>query len=181
MMENTLNRQEQVFNILKWTCLFMFLTASCLSLMSFHQHHGQKLQTESELLRQKHFLVTQMHHDMLHISRAQLELLHASNEQQVKTKLSQLSTLISGHLVNYYHFKSLADDSDVELLNKFKGGFEKWQVFNEDLLSYANSISDTGFINTLKKVDMAINQLEEDSENALLLISQIQKSESNFN
>ena len=175
MTEIAINRGIYRTAVLKWTGLFIFLTLCLSSLHSFHQHHMQTLKIESERLNQKSYLVKQLHNEMLLITRAQLNLLHASNHTQVKHTLSELSTLISNHLVHYYELKNIADDSDTELLMKFKAGFEKWQLFNEDLLSYANRVSDSEFINTLNKVDMAISQLDENE--TLLLISQLKEKD----
>lgn len=179
MMEITVNQNSFIKVILKWTTLFIFLLSCVYIIFSVHQQHLHSLKAESQLINQKSFLVKQLHNEMLLISRAQLELLHASNETQVKKILSRLSTLISAHLVHYYQLKNITDDSETELLNRFKSGFEKWQAFNQDLLSYASSVSDSAFINTLNKVDMAISQLDEDE--ALLLVSQLEKTDKKIN
>ena len=174
MMEITINRDSSINAIIKWTGLFVFLTFCASGLISLHQYQSEKLIFESELLKQKSLLVTQMHNEMLLISRTQLELLHASNEQQVKTKLVSLSALIADHLIHYHQLKKIADESDTVLLNKFKLGFEKWQGFNQDLLTYATIISDPGFIYTLNKVDLAISQLDENETQ--LLITQLKNN-----
>ena len=181
MTELAINRDRNTQAMIKWTAMFMFLTLSTWAIFYLHQTHSQKLQAESQLLHQKSYLVSKMHNQMLNISRTQLELLHASNQHEVKTKLSVLTTLVSEHLVHYYQLRNIADENDADMLRKFKAGFDKWQGFNESLLTYANVISDSGFINTLNKVDLAISQLDEDSDKALLLISQIQQSEDNIN
>lgn len=179
MLEMTVNRGSGSRSIVKWTGLFIWWAFFVSAMLTFHQQQLQKLKVDSELLSQKSFLVSQMHDEMLLISRLQLQILHASNHQQVKEKLMRLSDLVSDHLFHYHQLKSIADDSDVDLLNKFKLGFEKWRDFNEDLLIYANSVSDSGFINILNKVDMAISQLDEGE--TLHLASQLNLSDSKIN
>ena len=181
MMDITTNRNSNTGAVLKWIALFIFLSLCIISMFLFHQSHSKKLISDSELIKQKSFLVTIMHKEMLLISRTQLELLHATNNEQVKSNLSQLTTLISNHLINYYQFKNIADESDAELLSQFKIGFKKWLDLNDKLLVYANSISDVDFINTLNKVDMAISQLDEEKVERLLLISQLEQPEKKIN
>jgi hypothetical protein len=180
-MDLMTNEDCTIGTTIKWAGLFILLTLCAINVNSLHQQQLLKLKHNSELLGQKSFLVSKMHDEMLSISRIQLQLLQASSEQQVRSNLLQLSELISGHLIHYYQLKNIADESDAEILAKFKIGFEKWHDFNESLLAYANIVADAGFINTLNKVDLAISQLDEDSDKALLLISQIQKSDNNIN
>jgi len=167
--------------LLKWITVSIFMVTSFVVIFHLHQAYAQKLITDSERLNQKKNLVSRMHDEMLTISRVQLELLHVTSEQQAKTKLQRLSILISEHLVHYYQFKSIADESDLEILVHFKASFEKWHEFNASLLTYAKVVADVGFINTLSKVDLAISQLDKGSEKARLLISQIQTLDSNIN
>lgn len=179
MMEITTNQNGYTRTMLTWVALFIFISVCETVMTSLHDYHTQKIMTDGELIKEKTFLITEMHKEMLLITRTQLELLHATNETHVITKLSDLSSLVSSYLLNYYQFKNVADEYDVGLLNKFKLSFEKWQGFNEGLLTYANIISDSDFINTLNKVDMAINQL--DGNETLLLISKLEDSANNIN
>ena len=172
-MEFTMKQDSYIATITKWTFLLIFLTFCITGINTLHQKQLQKLVINSELLKQKSFLVSQMHDEMLSISRTQLQILHASSEQQVKKDLRQLSELVMDHLVHYYQLKNIADESDADLLMQFRIGFDKWHNFNQDLLGYANVIADSGFINTLNMVDMAFSQLDQDSDKALLLISQL--------
>ncbi|MBL1141246.1 MAG: hypothetical protein D8M62_04330 [Proteobacteria bacterium] len=153
--------------------MFIFLTLFTVGVNNLHQKQLRKLTVSSELLKQKSLLISKMHNEMLSISRTQFQLLQASNEQQVINELRQLSDLISDHLIHYYQLKAIADESDAELLMRYRIGFEKWHNFNEDLLGYANVVADSGFINTLKKVDLAFSQLDQDDNKKLLLVSQL--------
>lgn len=169
----TLNHDRHIWTSIKWTALFFVLILCITSIINLHNNQIQKLEAQSEILNQKSFLVSKMHEDMLSISRMQLQILHARNEQQVKNNLRQLSELISTQLFNYYQLKNIANESDTDLLVRFKSAFEKWHDFNENLLSYANVISDIDFINTLNKVDMAFSQFDQNDDAGLLLISQL--------
>jgi hypothetical protein len=140
---------------------------------TFHQDKLKELAINSALFKQKSFLVSQMHSEMLSISRTQLQVLHSSSEQQAKENLWQLSELVSDHLAHYHQLKNITDDSDAELLMRFRFGFEQWHDFNENLLGYANVISDSGFINTLNKVDLAFSQFDSNSDKKQLLITQL--------
>jgi hypothetical protein len=166
-------RQERVAASVKWIGLSTFLLICAIGIIHLHTNQMKKLAIDSEVFNQKSRLISQMHNEMLLISRTQLELLQASNDQQVKNNLRQLSDLVSNHLIHYYQFKKLANESDAELLMRFRIGFQKWYEFNDVLLGYANAISDTSFINTLNKVDLAFSQLDQDDDAALLLISQL--------
>ncbi len=172
-IELTIRQDSYVGTVMKWTSMFIFLLICGIGINTLHQQQMQKLLTSSNQLKQKSFLVSQMHDEMLSMSRTQLQILHASSDQQVKTYLRHLSELVSDHLIHYYQLKKIADDSDANLLMQFKIGFEQWHDFNENLLSYANIVSDSDFINTLKMVDMAFSQLDQDPEKTLLLISQL--------
>lgn len=172
-MELTMNQDSYIGTTIKWTCLFILLTLCAIGINTLHQNQLQKLMTSSALLKQKSFLVSQMHNEMLSISHTQLQILHASNEQQVKENLRHLSELVTDHLFHYYQLKNIADESDAELLMRFRIGFDQWHNFNEDLLGYANVVADTGFINTLNMVDLAFSQLDSDADETLLLISQL--------
>ncbi len=175
------SKTRDSYALLKCIAISIFMMTCLAVIFHLHQAYTQKLITDNERLNQKKYLVSQMHDEMLTISRVQLELLHVTSEQQAKTKLQRLSTLISEHLVHYYQFKSIADESDSEVLVHFKASFEKWYKFNANLLTYAKVVADSGFINTLSKVDLAISQLDKDSEKTLQLISQIKKLDNNIN
>jgi hypothetical protein len=172
-MELTINQDNYVRAIIKWTSLFIFLTLCVVTINAFHQDRVQKLMADAELLGQKSFLVSQMHKEMLSISRTQLQILHASSEQQVRKNLWRLSELVSEHLVHYHQLKEIADESDADLLMRFRIGFDQWHDFNKNLLAYANVVSDSGFINTLNKVDLAFSQFDNDSAEKQLLITQL--------
>ena len=176
MMDMTANRSNFIRAVLKWTTLFIFLVFCVSAISSFHQQQLQTLKADSDLINQKSFLVRQMHNEMLLITRTQLGLLHATNETQVKTELSYLTTLISNHLLNYYQFKSITDESDIELLNKFKFNFEKWRNFNEDILGYANAVSDAGFLKTLGMIDLAFSQIDSSPNEAGQIIAQLKQN-----
>lgn len=164
--------------LIKWTGLFIFMALFAVGINTMHQQQIQKLKTESEFIKHKSYLVSQMHDEMLLISRAQLQILHASNHQQVKENLLRLSELVSNHLVHYHQLKSMADETDVDLLEQYKFGLDKWYGFNKDLLAYANVVSDSSFINTLNKIDLAFSQFDNDNNEALLLIAQTKQDNS---
>lgn len=166
-------RKDKYVEVMKWTGLFIVLLLCATAIFSVHQQQLQKLMAETDLLNKKTHLVSKMHDEMLLITSVQLQILHASSEQQVKLKLQYLSELISNHLINYHQLKAIADESDAELLSKFKISFDKWQVYNQDLISYANAVSDSGFINTLNKVNLTFSQLNEEENDTLLLITQL--------
>lgn len=172
MMEMAIKRGSGTGSIVKWTGLFILWAFFASAILSFHQQQLQKLKADSELLNQKSFLISQMHDEMLLISRLQLQILHASNYQQVKEKLMRLSDLVSDHLLHYHQLKSIADVTDVDLLEQYKLGLDRWYGFNKDLLAYANVVSDSSFINTLNKIDLAFSQFDDDNNEALLLIAQ---------
>ncbi len=173
MMELTINQDSNIRKIIKWTFLFIFLTLCAMGINTFHQNQLEKLTANSTLINQKSSLIFQMYDEMLLISRMQLQILHASSEQEVKKNLWQLSELVSDHLLHYHQLKIMADESDVELLNQFRIGFGQWHDFNKNLLGYANVIADSGFINTLNKVDMAFSQLDRDASETMLLITSL--------
>jgi hypothetical protein len=169
----TINQDSYINTIIKWTCLTILLTLCAFAINTFHQNHIQKLTANADLFSQKTFLISQMHKEMLLISRKQLQILQASSEQEVRENLWDLSELVSDHLVHYYQLKNIADEPDVELLKQFEIGFNRWRAFNNNLLGYANVVSDGGFINTLNKVDMALSQFDKDANETLLLLTQL--------
>jgi hypothetical protein len=178
-MEITIKQDSYIRKIIKWTCLSVLLMLFAIAINTLHQDRLQKLATNAALLGQKSFLVSQMHKEMLSISRTQLQILHASNQQQIKENLWHLSELVSDHLVHYHQLKNIADESDADLLMQFKIGFEQWHYFNKDLLVYANVVSDSGFINTLNKVDLAFSQFDSNSDKKQLLITQLKQDSNN--
>jgi hypothetical protein len=173
-MELTINQDSYIKTIIKWTCLTILLSLCAFGTNTLHQNQLQKLMANADLFSQKTFLISQMHKEMLLISRKQLQILHASSEQEAREILWSLSELVSDHLIHYHQLKNLADEPDIELLNQFKKGFNRWRAFNKNLLDYANVVSDSGFINTLNKVDMAFSQFDSDATETLLLITKLE-------
>lgn len=176
MIRMKTNRDKLIKAMLKWTTLFISLMFCVSAISSFHEQQLQKIKVGSDLINQKSFLVRQMHDEMLLITRTQLGLLHATNETQVETQLSSLTILISNHLINYYQLKNITDESDTELLNKFKFNFEKWRNFNEDVLGYANAVSDAGFLKTLGMIDLALSQIDSSPDDAGQIIAQLKQN-----
>ena len=173
-MELTIKQDNYYLGeIIKWACLLMFLVLCVIGINTFYQGHVQKSMADTVLLNQKSSLIIQMHKEMLSISRTQLQILHASSEQEVRENLWLLSELVSDHLVHFHQLKNIADEFDTELLMRFRIGFEQWYDFNEDLLVYANAVSDSGFLKTLNKIDMAFSQFDRDASKTLLLITQL--------
>ncbi len=172
-MELMFEQDRYIKTIMKWT-LFIILLLSAITINTLQQQQLKTLVINSKLLKQKSILVSQMHDEMLTISRTQLQIIQASSEQQIKEKLRYLSILINDYLFHYYQFKDMSDESDAELLVQLKSGFEQWHEFNEDLLTYANVIADSGFINTLNMVDFAISQLDIDAGETTLVITQLE-------
>jgi len=167
--------QDSYVRIIKWACLFIFLTLFMIGVNTLHQAQLQKLTASSALIKQKSLLISQMHDEMLLISRVQLQIFQASNDQEVRERLRHLSELVSDHLVHYHQLKNITDASDIKLLDQFRADFEQWLHFNKNLSAYANVITDPGFINTLNKVDMALSQLDSNSDERRLLITQIKQ------
>jgi hypothetical protein len=172
-----MDKRESGFNqnnvrnvIIRWTAMFMLFSLCVFSALSIHQEQLKKLAVNSELLTQKSSLITQLHKDMLSVTKTQYQILHASNQQEVKQRLVTLSGQVSDYLTHYYQFEQISDSSDTLLLIQFKAGFSKWYQYNKELLSYANSVSDSGFINTLNMVDFAFSRL--DTDEAFLIIAQ---------
>lgn len=125
---------------------------------------------------QKASLITQMHNEMLLITRSQLQIMHASHEKQIKDQLWKLSGLVSGYLIHYHQLEKIADASDAQLLTEFRAGFNQWYKFNRDLLTYTSVISDSGFINTLNMIDLALTQFNSNTVETSQLISHIKYS-----
>jgi len=168
-----IRQDNYIGTLFKWTCLSLFFMLCAMLINTLHQDQLQKLTVNSDLFKQKSFLISEMYNEMLSISRMQLEILHSSSEQQIRENLWQLSELVSDHLVHYHQLKSITDESDTELLMSYQISFDKWHGFNNDLLDYANIVSDSGFINILNKVDLAFSQLDSDVDEKLLLVTQL--------
>ena len=60
-----------------------------------------------------------------------------------------------------------------KVLEQFKTGFEQWHEFNQNLLSYANVVADSGFINTLNMIDLAFSQFESSTNESQQLVAQL--------
>lgn len=164
-----INQDSYVGTIIKWTSLFISLVLCATSMNTLRQQELQKLTADMDLLNQKSSLIFQMHQEMLSMSRMQLQILHASNEEEVRKNLKNLSQLISDHLIHYHQLQSITSESDAPILMRFRIAFEQWHGFNRNLLAYANVVSDTGFINTLNKVDLAFPQFDSSSDEKRLL------------
>jgi hypothetical protein len=175
----TIHKNPDAGIVIKLTFLFIFLTLSVMGMNTLYQEQREKLAAKSELLNQKSSLVVQMHKEMLSISSTQLQILHASSEQQVKENLWQLSQLVSDHLIHYHQLENIVDESDAHILMQFRIGFDQWNGFNKNLLSYANVVSDSGFINTLNKVNLAFSQFDSSSDERQLLITQLKQDINN--
>jgi hypothetical protein len=176
VMELTIKQESFIRTLFKWTLMSVFLTVCAFSINSVHQNQLKKLVSTSDLLKQKSILVSQMHNDMLLISRIQLQILHASSESEVRDKLRRLSNIVTNHLVNYHELKTISSDKDAEILAQFKTSFQKWHEFNKSILGYANIVSDTNFINTLNMIDLAFNQLDSDASEKYVFLSQLNSS-----
>lgn len=172
----TIKQGSYVGAIFKWLCLSVFLMISGISIYTIHQQKLQNLTSNSNVLVQQSFLVSQMHDEMLAISRTQLQILHASNEQQIRKELYKLSELISDHLMHYHQLQLISDESDADLLDQFKVGIEKWYYYNENLLDYANSVSDTGFLKTLSMINLAFSQIDSNPDDAIQIVAQLKQN-----
>lgn len=124
---------------------------------------------------QKASLITQMHNEMLLITRSHLQIMHANNEKQIKDQLWKLSGLVSDYLIHYHQLEQIVDDSDKKILEQFKTGFEQWHEFNQNLLSYANVVADSDFITTLNMIGLAFSQFESNSSESLQLVAQLKQ------
>lgn len=174
-MEHTFNQDSYTRTVIKWTSLFIFFAVLAISARSIHHHQLQKLSLGSESFNQKASLITKMHSEMLSMTRTQYQILHASDQSEVKQLLWSLSEQVSAYLVHYHQLEGIADDSDTEILMQFRTGFEQWHGFNKNLLGYANVISDSGFISTLNMIDLAFSQFDSNPDEALLLIAQLKQ------
>jgi len=128
---------------------------------------------------QKASLITQMHNEMLLITRSHLQLMHASNEKQIKDQLRKLSGLVSDYLVHYHQLEQIVDSSDGQILEQFNTGFEQWHEYNQNILSYANVVADSGFIKTLNRIDLAFSQFNSNTDESIQIIAQLRKDITN--
>jgi len=174
-MESAYKQDGFIKTISKWTALAVCIYLCASSLNTFHNNQVQKITASNEVMMQKSFLITQMHNEMLSITRMQLQILHASNDKEAKKLLWDLSSLVSDYLIHFHQLEGIAESSDVLLLTEFRAGFDKWYRFNKDLLNYANVVADTGFINTLSMIDLAFSQFDSDTEESLQLIAQLKR------
>ncbi|GJM05668.1 MAG: hypothetical protein DHS20C09_16640 [marine bacterium B5-7] len=163
----------------KWTALIICLYFCAIGLKTFHHNQMHKITTTNTVSLQKASLITQMHNEMLLITRSHLQIMQASNEQQIREQLWRLSGLVSDYLIHYHELEQIIDNSDERVLRQFKTGFTQWYEFNKDLLSYANVVADSGFINTLNMIDLAFSKFDSNSEETLHLIAQLKKSSDN--
>lgn len=159
----------------KWFALGIFISLSIIVLSTFHSSQLHKLNLSNQLSMQKSSLITQLHSEMLLITRTQLQILHASSEQEARAQLWKLSELVSEYLIHYHQLEGLSDSSDAVLLTQFRRGFEQWHSLNKSLLNYANVVADTGFINTLNRIDLAFSQFDNTTGKTLQLIAQLRQ------
>jgi hypothetical protein len=180
-MEIAYNQDSFIQKLTKWTVLGICIYLSVIGLSTFHSYQVQKIASNNMVTMQKSSLISQMHNEMLLITRTQLQILHASNESEVRKLLWILSELVSDYLIHYQQLEGIADGSDTDLLAQFRTGFDQWHSFNKNLLAYANVVADSDFINTLNIIDMAFSQLDRDSNETLLLIAQLKDHSTNTN
>lgn len=175
------NRQESYGKLLiKGMTLIVVLAVLMPGIKSVHEDYLNSLTINSDFLNKKSFLITQMHQEMLSITRTQYEILHASNHGQVRQLLLSLSNGVSDYLGHYHQFEEIYGSTDTEILNQFNTSFRRWYSFNKDLLYYANVVSDADFINTLNKIDLAFGQFDTDPNEALLLIAGLRKDVNSY-
>lgn len=174
-MELLYSQDSVIKKFAKWTALCIFITLSVIGLRTFHSYQLQIITSSNMVTIQKSSLITQMHKEMLSITRTQLQILHASNENEVRELLWKLSELVSDYLIHYHHLEGIADSSDTNLLAQFGTGFDRWHNFNKKLIGYANVVADSGFINTLNIVDLAFSQFNSNTDETLQLIAQLKQ------
>ena len=173
------SNQDSYIKIIKWISVLLLLSCSVFAVKSLYQHQKQTLIAHSALMQQKSSLITQMHKEMLSITRTQYQILHASSQEEVRQLLWSLSEQVSDYLIYYHRFEGIANHADAEILVQLRNGFDQWHGFNKELLAYANVISDSGFINTLNMIDLAFSQFDSDTDEAVLLIAQLKQSMDN--
>lgn len=177
-MELTCKQDSPIKTISKWTALLICIYLCAISLKTFHSYQLQKIITVNMESVQKASLITQMHNEMLLITRSQLQILNATNEKQIRDQLWTLSGLVSDYLIHYHQLEQIVDSSDERVLEQFKTGFEQWREFNQNLLNYANLVADSGFINTLNMIDLAFSQFQSNTDESLQLIAQSKQDSS---
>ena len=155
----------------KWTAFIICLYFCVIGLKIFHHDQMHKITTTNTASLQK--ASTQMHNEMLFITRSQLQIMQASDEKQVRSQLWKLSGLVSDYLIHYHQLEQIIDDRDEKVLEQFKTGFSRWYEFNKDLLNYANVVADSGFINTLNMIDLSFRKLKKEPEESWVFISQL--------
>ncbi len=169
-------KQDSFFKtITKWTAFAICLHLCAIGLKTFHSYQLQKIITINMVSVQKASLITQMHNEMLLITRSHLQIMHANNEKKIKDQLWKLSGLVSDYLIHYRQLERIVDDNDKKVLEQFKTGFEQWHEFNQNLLSYANVVADSGFINTLNMIDLAFSQFESSTNESQQLVAQLKQ------
>jgi hypothetical protein len=174
-MELAYKQDSLLKTISKWTALAICLYLCAIGLKTFHSYQLHKIISVNMASVQKASLITQMHNEMLLITRSHLQIMHASNEKQIKDQLWKLSGLISDYLIHYHQLEKIVDSSDEGILEQFNTGFEQWHEFNQNLLSYANVVADSDFINTLNMIDLAFSQFESNTDESLQLMAQLKQ------
>lgn len=172
-MELAYKQDSFLKTISKWTALAICLYLCAIGLKTFHSYQLNKIITVNMESVQKASLITQMHNEMLLITRSHLQIMHASNEKQIRDQLWKLTGLVSDYLIHYHQLEKIVDNSDERVLEQFKTGFQQWHEFNQNLLSYSNIVADSGFISTLNMIDLAFSKFEKEPEERLSLISQL--------
>ena len=174
-METVIKQDSTIRSVSKWSG-FLIIAALCFSTGKFiHDKRMQELKVESLILIEKSALVTEMHRQMLAITRTQFQILHAGSHQEARQLLWQMSDQISDCLLKFHQLEKIADITDTELLAKFRDGFDQWHHFNQNLLNYANVIADSGFINTLGMVNLALSQFDYDIDDKQFVLTQLKR------
>ena len=68
----------------KWIAFGVCITLIVFGLKSYHSYQIQIISSSNVAAIQKSSLIAQMHNEMLSITRTQLQILHASNEDEVR-------------------------------------------------------------------------------------------------
>ena len=174
-MELAYKQDGYLIQIGKWTALAICLYLCAIGLKTFHSYQLHKIISVNMASVQKASLITQMHNEMLLITRSHLQIMHASNEKQIKEHLWKLSGLVSDYLIHYHQLEQIVDSSDGRILEQFKTGFEQWHEYNINLLRYANVVADSGFMNTLNRIDLAFSQFDSNPDESIQLVAQLRK------
>lgn len=174
-MELAYKQDSYLKTISKWGALAICLYLCAIGIKTIHSYQLNKIITFNMASVQKASLITQMHNEMLLITRSHLQIMHASNEKQIKDHLWKLSGLVSDYLIHYHQLEKIIDNSDDGILEQFNTGFEQWHEFNQNLLRYANVVSDSDFINTLNRIDLAFSQFDSNTDESLQIIAQLRQ------